>query len=107
MRLVDAEVVERNICLSCPNEHTCSESKQRGVTPIACIYMIAIDDAPTIEAEPVRHGRWVNDIFCSECSRFPVDVSCHISNQDLTKYFSRCPHCGARMDGGEDCGTAD
>lgn len=61
--------------------------------------MIAIiEDIPTIDAEPVRHGRWVNDVFCSECKRFPVDVSVSISNRELTKYFSRCPHCGAVMD---------
>ena len=58
-----------------------------------------IKDAPTIEAEPVRHAHWVNDTFCSNCKRFPVDVSVSISNQELTKYFSRCPHCGAKMDG--------
>lgn len=57
-----------------------------------------IDAAPTIETEPVRHGHWINDTFCSECKRFPVDVSVPISNQQLTKYFSRCPHCGSRMD---------
>lgn len=56
-----------------------------------------VKEAPTIEAEPVRRGRWINDTFCSECKRFPVDVSVSISNQELTKYFSRCPHCGARM----------
>ena len=51
----------------------------------------------TIESEPVRNGRWINDTFCSECKRFPVDVSVSISNRELTKYFSRCPHCGAHM----------
>ena len=55
---------------------------------------------PTIEAEPVIHAQWINNTFCSNCNRFPVDVSVSISNQELTKYFSRCPHCGARMDGG-------
>lgn len=57
-----------------------------------------IAQQPTIEAEPVLHGQWINDTFCSECKRFPVDVSVSISNQELTKYFSRCPHCGAVMD---------
>lgn len=63
-----------------------------------------IDKMPTIEAEPVRHGRWINDTFCSECNRFPVDVSVPISNQELTKYFTRCPHCGAKMNGGAENG---
>lgn len=56
-----------------------------------------VENAPTVEAEPVKQGQWINNTFCSECKRFPVDVSVSISNQELTKYFSRCPHCGTRM----------
>lgn len=56
-----------------------------------------IEKLPSVEAEPVCHGQWINNTFCSECKRFPVDVSVSISNQELTKYFSRCPHCGAHM----------
>lgn len=47
--------------------------------------------------ETVKYAEWVNNTFCSNCKRFPVDVSVPISNQELTKYFSRCPHCGAHM----------
>lgn len=61
-----------------------------------------LEGLPTVEVAPMRHGRWINNTFCSECKRFPVDVSVPISNQELTKYFSRCPHCGAQMDGGAD-----
>lgn len=60
-----------------------------------------VKELPAVEAEPVRHAHWTNDTFCSDCKRFPVDVSVSISNQELTKHFSRCPHCGARMDGGD------
>lgn len=60
-----------------------------------------IDDEPTADVEPVRHGRWVNDTYCSVCSRFPVDISESISNRRLTKFFERCPHCGAKMERGE------
>jgi hypothetical protein len=63
-----------------------------------------IDEQPTIEAEPVRYAHWVNDTFCSECNRFPVDVSFNVSNQKLAKYFSWCPHCGAKIIGGTDNG---
>lgn len=60
----------------------------------------AIHDAPTIEAEPVRHGRWeehpdVCSLFrgweCSECKQ--------IISGGRGNY---CPNCGAKMDGGED-----
>ena len=57
-----------------------------------------IKSEPRIEVERVRHARWINNTFCSDCKRFPVDVSVSISNRELTKYFSRCPHCGAKMD---------
>lgn len=59
-----------------------------------------IDMARTIDAVPVRHGKWIHDgydhphgidwIHCSECGK--RDVNCPAS---ITNY---CPNCGARMD---------
>ena len=54
-----------------------------------------IDNAPTIEAEPVRHGVWVcGDYYdvgdvCSEC-----DWDSGMVNPTL-RY---CPNCGTKMD---------
>lgn len=57
-----------------------------------------IEDAPLIEAEPVRHGVWmcgdyydVGDV-CPEC-----DWDSLISPCD----YRYCPNCGAKMDNGE------
>ena len=53
-----------------------------------------INLSPTVDAEPVRHGKWirVNDEFsqCSLC-KYPVYASWLESNY--------CPNCGAKMDG--------
>ena len=46
-----------------------------------------IDGLPTIEAQPVKHGRWMYPFYCSECRFVPYYSS------DLTY------NCGARMDG--------
>lgn len=53
-----------------------------------------LKEAPAIEAEPVRHGKWLYVGYgkpdawdCSECS---VTVA---------KQHFYCPRCGARMDG--------
>lgn len=63
-----------------------------------------IEALPTIEAEPKQHAHWVNDTFCSNCNQFPIYQGRPISNQELTKYFSYCPHCGRKMDRGADNG---
>ena len=52
------------------------------------------DSAPTIDAEPIRHGKWVkNDngtYSCSECQSW-------IPNEQ--HYYARyCLYCGAKMD---------
>lgn len=55
----------------------------------------AVENAPTIEAEPVRRGRWERcgiktydfAFYCSECCSFSP-------NGIKTKY---CPWCGAEM----------
>ena len=58
-----------------------------------------IADAPAVDAEPVRHGRWIYKpawsnadwgvYLCSECNK-PYWWN--------TDHY--CPNCGAKMDGG-------
>jgi hypothetical protein len=58
----------------------------------------AIDSAPTVDAEPVVHGRWVaketmirspfaKNYYCSECQT------------GGSPQWKRCPVCEAKMDG--------
>lgn len=57
--------------------------------------------APTIEAEPVRHGKWVFDFElagsnfykCSVCDGQEV----LLAKEDVTEWYPYC-HCGAKMD---------
>lgn len=67
-----------------------------------------IKQMKTIEAEPVRHGQWIEDhtdLICSVCKWKYSDELPFMSNHGLdsmTEAFARCPHCGAKMyaDGG-------
>ena len=56
-----------------------------------------IEDAPTVDAVPVVQARWIEDrsgiIICPECKR---GYNLH------AKYTHYCPHCGAKMNGGNE-----
>ena len=59
-----------------------------------------IAKAPTIEAEPVKHGRWewdTEDIYrCTVCYE-----KVHVKEVMGRPDWDYCPNCGARMDGDE------
>lgn len=70
-----------------------------------------LKEAPAIEAEPVRHGRWIYDpnandwniggYVCSECHTRNSNLPCNeIANTLIYAGSKFCPHCGAKMDGG-------
>lgn len=68
-------------------------------------------EQPTIEAETVRHGRWVYDetiggmkhYNCTNCKEHNPGNEC-IADENQILWFEYCPKCGARMDGGADNG---
>ena len=64
------------------------------------------DNIPTIEAESVRHGRWISEerdswsgggaYICSACG-YGYSWGGFFEAND----FNYCPNCGAKMDGGD------
>lgn len=70
-----------------------------------------INDLDIIDAEPVRHGRWIfdgaiyydegekcYDYQCSECGRFvSVRGGSNLGKEELKEEYPYC-HCGAKMD---------
>lgn len=65
-----------------------------------------IHKAPTIDAIPVVHGRWVSltecsnaGVYCSICHKkvYKEDYAYCKRKNKLRSDF--CPNCGARMDG--------
>lgn len=83
------------------------------------IPIIDIEHAPTVDAAPVKHGRWMtykydekqyrhviipwdgkglpHDIFCSKC-RTPALLNGH--EEDVDSNY--CPKCGAKMAGNDE-----
>ena len=89
MRLIDADALKT--AFPC-GEYVRTESVRA-----------TIDSMPTIDAEPVRHGKWIEHHkpytwmgytywSCSECG-----FECGYE-KDITIRTKYCPHCGAKMD---------
>ncbi len=89
MRLIDADNFKKDFCAYC-GETICNGY---------CDEMDIINQQPTVEAEPVRHGRWEYidaPMFGNPYGSYKCD--CGNSMPHKTNY---CPHCGAKMDGGD------
>ena len=83
---------------------------------IACVYgsnpqyINWLNHAPTVDAVPVRHGKWIDegqyaDFFphhawrCSECGEHVIEID--------TPWYKYCPNCGTRMDEERDSDHAE
>ena len=119
-RTIDADAVtsileewEEQACDGTENDGSDGTTRVLHPVPTTTREMIdLIADQPTIEAEPVKHGRWVdryggkyaNPLYeCSECKKKPLyrhkvdDLGNEYFIPELSDF---CPHCGAKMDGG-------
>ena len=89
MRLIDAKMY----CMELYNEMNYPGRSEEFMTAID-VAIADLADAPTVDAVPVRHGRWIDareycgDYMCSNCEALYG-----------TNKFNYCPNCGAKMDG--------
>lgn len=58
----------------------------------------AIYNAPTIEAERIRHGHWIEDRSIGDCC-YKCSNCGFIRDAYLLEIGNYCPQCGAKMDG--------
>lgn len=89
MRLIDADSLET---------HEIYEGEW-----VRVVYADDIDNAPTIDADPVRRGRWEVIYYdnipkiakCSECEEVLVFTKRDHLIRHMPNY---CPNCGAKME---------
>ena len=93
MRLIDANALKDFLCEQCYIEF----ADEVCVTD-DCHIRNAIMAAPTIEAEPVRHGKIIETIENGKMKR--VFSCCNTDFTQLTMWITPnyCPNCGAKMD---------
>lgn len=88
MRLIDADVMREDWLENGQNEYVYDTNA----------VLDSIDEQPTIEAEPVRHGEWVGGELghCTCCGH----EGCASDIWDGVHGDMFCPNCGAEMRGG-------
>lgn len=97
-RLIDADALKQNAYTS----YECASQ------PCKVVDVSDIDDAPTVDAEPVRHGEWIKirGMMPPEYMGLKACSVCgwHIHPLGRTAFdlkeseFRYCPRCGARLD---------
>lgn len=92
MRLIDADWVFGHLK---PYDPSDEEWSVTGGTALRLIHK-AVDNAPTVNAEPVVHGRWKASSVLLECQNCGEIYSRLGGNGG--KAWNYCPNCGARMD---------
>lgn len=100
MRLIDADEMIKNL-----------KAMKTMYDAIELDGMIkGIEERKTVDAEPVRHGRWIhckgksNLWYCSECGE-KINYNqkrrtYNIKKRPVYEVNKRCRACGAKMDGG-------
>ena len=94
MRLIDADAFN-HFDYSCFDGQL-SEDAIQGMDTVLNV----IDTAPTIDAELVKHGHWIEllqaeDMFGKTYTALYQCSECKVANAIDSDY---CPHCGAKMD---------
>ena len=98
-RLIDVDAFKIEFCEKCNNV-----SCDAPLTNTDCFTMYMLDNTPTIEAEPVRHGRWVPLSYDGYADGYPVYdewecSECHFACEgEGEPPLNYCPNCGLKMD---------
>lgn len=73
------------------------------IKELGCVNFIARSDV-----QEIKHGEWTKDdsggcycTACGWCADYDYDYVTYVTNNGLGNGdFNYCPHCGAKMDGG-------
>lgn len=94
MRLIDADALIEQFNEKCDMATVLVDEKTAERFYTFCILADAVEDAPTIDTEPVRHGHWVLHTY----EGFPLYYCSMCDNPRPHKRDNYCPKCGAKMD---------
>ena len=102
MRLIDADALREIMYHKAFEEDSGLQRWDSGLWIRYKMFEQALEETPTIDAEPVRRGKWVKRgglWICSECGA--QDYYAYVWNSESgedTMQDLYCPNCGAKME---------
>ena len=87
MRLIDADA----LLAAYDSQHHGEPGKARKL----------IENAPTVDAVPVMHGRWIKRGYACGESEYKCSVCGETEWRTNCERMKYCMFCGAKMDGGD------
>lgn len=90
MRLIDADKIQGDYFLEIHSNYIDDYAKgfQAGLN--------VVSNAPTIDAVPVKHGKWTPIVNVYGRLEGWLHIECGRQTNEISNY---CPNCGAKMDG--------
>ena len=70
-----------------------------------CVSVHDIDEAPTVDAVEVVHGRWEKVSEKMPIYRCSICKERNLFKNGYNVFSNYCPNCGAKMDGGNEDGN--
>lgn len=97
MRLISADALRETMYHEAFETDTDMQKWDSGCWIRYKMFENALENAPTIDAEPVKHGKWIWEecvYKCSECSHkaYGNILEC------MDGTYKYCPNCGARLE---------
>lgn len=112
MRLIDADAL-KDMMLQAYNDALPEFDmpwKKKMAHSVTLSFMADIDEAPTVDAVPVVHGKWIPFEEETGVEAFgykeytTLGFRCSVCHADIDvseQYFRYCPMCGAKMSNGD------
>ncbi len=106
MRLIDADAAKRKIIKETIAHFSKLDDRAFAIMTAVAKMFDSEDDFPTVDAKPVRHGKWIRECFtycrCTVCTTEFDKELLYFTYRHNWKRPVYCPNCGAKMDGGEE-----
>ena len=102
--LISRSALKKEMLFYLNQEITKYKTMRRALGNVGRVALECVEEAPAVDAEVVRHGRWIKKVESYHDSHTgeywdEEYCSCPFCGKDSDLEHNYCPNCGAKMDG--------